>query len=231
MLRSIASQVCALGFAIAAGVVQAAPLVAIDVGHSLKRPGVIAASGAGEFELNRMLAKAVVERLRARNVATLVIGDDGKADVLTQRTAAARNASLFVSLHHDSVQPQFLDQVAQFSGFAVLVSRKNVAPDMSLACAQQVAQSMIAVGRRPSRYHAAQIQGENRPFADEQRGVHWFDDLVVLRTAIQPALLIESAVVVNAADERRVTSPEGRAKLADGIAGGIVACLGGGGVR
>lgn len=204
---------------------QGAPLVAIDVGHTLARPGVTAASGRPEFELNRSLAQVVVERLRTRGVPTILIGADGEANSLTQRTATARGAALFVSLHHDSVQPHYLNQVDRFSGFAILVSRKNADPRTSLSCAQRVGDALIASGRWPSRYHAEPIAGENRPFADEARGVHWFDDLVVLKTATQPALLIESAVVVNPADEQAAATPEGRARLADAIAAGVASCV------
>jgi len=40
---------------------------------------------------------------------TLLIGYDGFMSQLTARTAAARNADFFLAVHHDSVQPRFLE--------------------------------------------------------------------------------------------------------------------------
>ncbi len=41
---------------------------------------------------------------------------------------------------------------------------------------------MRASGLTPSRYHADPVLGENRPFADEANGVHYFDNLAVARS-------------------------------------------------
>lgn len=203
----------------------AAAEVALDVGHSRQHPGVISAGGTPEWELNRRLALAVAARLQTRGISHRLIGADGKMDVLLDRTEAAKNERLFISLHHDAIQPEWIRQAQRFYGYSLFVSRRNPQLDASLACARHVGDRLRAAGLQPSLYHAAPVAGENRPFADRPRGIHYYDGLAVLRSARQPALLIEAGVVVNPEDERRVTSAEGRERIAGAIAAAIADCL------
>lgn len=198
--------------------------VAIDIGHSFNRPGVTSASGAREFDLNKQLGDEVAARLASSKISTNIIGADGRMDTLTDRTAAAKSDLLFVSLHHDSIHHDWMPEAHQFKGFALFVSRKNADAAGSLTCARLIGARLIAAGFAPSRYHSFPIPGENRPFADQRYGVHYYDGLAVLRTANQPAVLIEAGVVVNPEDERRVTSAAGRARIASAIASGIADC-------
>jgi N-acetylmuramoyl-L-alanine amidase len=80
-------------------------------------------------------------------------------------------------------------------------------------------------GFAPSRYHADPVVGENRPFADEANGVHYFDNLAVLKTASIPALLFEAAVIVNRDEELRMRDPVVRQRIADSVASAAGACL------
>jgi N-acetylmuramoyl-L-alanine amidase len=85
---------------------------------------------------------------------------------------------------------------------------------------------MRRAGFTASRYHADPIVGENRPFADEENGVHYFDNLAVLKTAGIPALLFEAGVLVNRDEELRMRDPAVREKIVKAIVGGIGTCLG-----
>jgi N-acetylmuramoyl-L-alanine amidase len=209
--------------------------VALDVGHSRSRPGVTSAHGTPEFELNRALAFAVRDELEAEHVTVRMIGDGGDANDLRARSAAAAGADLLLSLHHDSAQPQYLEWTEvegarhrvthQFAGFSLFVSRKNPRLATSLACASAIGTALRDAGMRYSSHHAEKIPGEGRPFADEANGVYYFDDLVVLRTARVPAVLLEAGVIVNPADEVTVSAPETRKKIAKAVAGAL-RCLG-----
>ncbi|MFO1113593.1 MAG: N-acetylmuramoyl-L-alanine amidase [Rhodospirillales bacterium] len=77
-----------------------APLIAIDVGHSLARPGAISARGRPEFEFNRELAQVVERTLHGYGFRTLLIGDQGDRTGLSERTAAP--PAPFLSIHHDA---------------------------------------------------------------------------------------------------------------------------------
>jgi N-acetylmuramoyl-L-alanine amidase len=206
----------------ASGVSTAGPLIAVDAGHFPEKPGVIAASGTPELQYNLALAADVKDELEKAGFQVRLIG---QYESFGRRAREARGAALYVSLHHDSVREWLLPKAAKFSGYSLFVSRRNVQPDKSLACASAIGAQMRAIGLKTSRYHADRVLGENRPFADEENGVHYFDNLAVAHTPRMPSVLIEPGVVVNPTDERRVTDPAMRRKIAGAIAHGVSECL------
>jgi N-acetylmuramoyl-L-alanine amidase len=209
--------------------------VAIDTGHSAGQPGAYSARGVPEFQFNLALAKTLHSALLARNCKVTMVNEDGDIGALKDRTAKAGDASLFVSIHHDSVQPHYLEKWEfegadrhcsdRFSGYSLFVSRDNPFPGTSLQCASAIGAALQASGYAPSYYHAEPIPGENRPFADRANGVHYYDQLVVLHTAKQPAVLIEAGVIVNRESEHMLAMPETRQNIANAIAEGIANCL------
>jgi N-acetylmuramoyl-L-alanine amidase len=84
---------------------------------------------------------------------------------------------------------------------------------------------MRAAGFTPSRYHADRVLGENRPFADEENGVHFYDNLAVAHTARMPSVLFEAGVIVNRTEEARMRDPEVHRRIAEAIATGVRNCL------
>ena len=86
-----------------------AATVAIDVGHFIEEPGATSARGRPELDFNRELAAEIDSAVRSRGLGTLLIGADGFMSQLTRRTAAAAAADFLLSVHHDSVQPHFLE--------------------------------------------------------------------------------------------------------------------------
>ena len=94
----------------------------------------------------------------------------------------------------------------------------------SLACAKAIGERLLAAGETPSLYHATPIKGENRPLIDTRLGIHRFDDLVVLKTAPMPAVLVEAGVIANPDEEPRLQNPATITKIANAISEGIVAC-------
>ena len=199
--------------------------VAVDVGHSLLNPGVISVTGIPEFEYNRTLALKVRDLLLASGVVVRMIGERGDFDVLHERTLAARGVDLFVSIHHDSVQERYLPVADHFSGFSLFVSRNNPLVDKSRECASAIGAEMLKAGFTRSLYHADPVLGEDRPFADEANGVHYFDNLAVARTATMPSLLFEAGVLVNRNEEARLARPETQAAMANAIVQGVLRCL------
>ena len=212
-----------------------AAVVAIDVGHFIEEPGATSARGRPELEFNRDLALDIETAARARGLKTMLIGYDGFMSHLTGRTAAAAAADLFLSVHHDSVQPQFLeswefDQVERpfsdlHSGYSLFVSRKNPALKRSLACASAIGEALRGAGFTPSLYHADPIPGENKPFADKKNGVHYYDNLIVLKTARTPAVLLEAGVILNRDEEMRMRSQEVQKRIANAVGLGLERCL------
>ena len=209
--------------------------IGVDVGHYFAKPGVISARGVTEFEYNRQLSREVADALQLSGHKVLLIGADGLAENLGSRAPRAAGMDLFISIHHDSVQPRFLsiwevdgEQLHysdRFSGFSLFVSRLNGYTEQSLKCASAIGAAMRKAGFIPSRYHADPIVGENRPFADEANGVHYFDNLAVLKTASIPALLFEAGVIVNRDEELRMRDPAVRKRIVESIMAGAGACL------
>ena len=197
----------------------------MDVGHYSAEPGVISASGRPEFEYNLELARQVKSGLESLGLGVRLIGERGDYAVLHHRTRDAAGADLFLSIHHDSVREWLLPQAAKFAGFSLFVSRGNGHPDRSLACASAIGARLRAAGFTPSRYHADAVLGENRPFADEANGVHYYDNLAVGKTATMPSVLFEAGVIVNPAEDARMRDPLVQARIARAVAEGTRQCL------
>ncbi len=209
--------------------------IAIDVGHYHKKPGAISARGTAEFQYNLQLAQEIDTALRQAGHKTLLIGANGQAEDLGSRAPRANGMDLFISIHHDSVQPRFLEPWEfegetrhysdRFSGYSLFVSRLHPDVQASLKCASAIGAALKASGFTASRYHADPVVGENRPFADEANGVHYYDNLAVLKTARVPALLFEAGVIVNRDEELRMRDPAVRAKIVAAIVAGAGQCL------
>lgn len=213
----------------------AAPVVAIDVGHSLGKPGATSARGAPEFGFNLKLAEAIAAELEKSGVEIMMIGADGKADDLHARASQAAGAQLLLSVHHDSVQPKYLKRWLhngeerpysdRYQGYSLFISSKNPQEARSLNCAASIGRQLRRSGFRLTRHHSEPIDGEARPWADYSAGVHYHDNLVVLKTAEVPAVLFEAGVILNRQEERLLTQDRYRARMARTVARGVVKCL------
>ena len=181
------------------------------------------------------LAREIDNALRKRGYPTQVIGADGRMKSLWRRPRAARGAALFVSMHHDSTQAKYQSTWVhagteqrysdRFEGFSLFVSRENPAWRTALRCASAMGAALVKAGFRPSLYHADPELGENRPFADKENGVHYFDHLAVLRHATMPALLFEAGVIVNREEEIVLSDKKTQELIAGSVATGIAACI------
>lgn len=208
----------------------APPLVAVDVGHHLGAPGALGARGVTELEFNRVLAQEVVRALQALGLATRLINGDGTVTSLAARPAAAPEAALFLSIHHDSVpedelqwwtwEGQRLSYNDQWQGHSLFVSRRNRQPEASLLCASAIGARLQREGFTPTEKNA-----RRRPWADHANAVHWYDNLVVLHQARQPAVLFEAGVIKHRDEELLLADPARQARMAGAVATGIAACL------
>ena len=205
-----------------------AGLIVLDAGHTPQKPGAISLGGREELRYNLELSAAIARELERLGERVARVGADGEEISLSARATRHPEAELFVSIHHDSMQQEWIDagQRREFSGFSLFVSEKNPVYEKSIACAQAIGEALLVAGEKPSLYLATPIAGENRPLLDARRGVHRFDDLVVLKTASMPAVLVEAGVIANPDEEVRLASSETVHKLARAIAQGIRACRG-----
>jgi N-acetylmuramoyl-L-alanine amidase len=222
----------AVGLLLASSQLARAQRVAVDIGHTLAAPGATSARGRGEYFFNRELAHHLVAALRERGVSVQLINPDGMIASLRERPAQAaqHGADLLISLHHDSVSAHELvpwtwdgeprDYNDDFAGHSVFVSRENPALARSELCARVVGARLQRLGFVPTHKNA-----RRRPYADALHAVHYYDGLAVLRHATMPALLFEAGVVKNRDEELLLVDPVRQARMADGIATAIAACL------
>ncbi len=209
----------------------AAPLIALDVGHTLAEPGAISARGMPEFSFNLALAQTIHAELTEKKQQSLLIGADGDLRELKSRTreAQALGATFFLSIHHDSADERYLETwewagashrfTGRLSGFSLFVSRRNPAPQRSLRCASALGAALRQHGFMPTPHHA-----EKHEWADQTNGVYYYDNLVVLHTAASPAVLFEAGVILNPAEELRLQAPETRQSIAQALYDGLKGC-------
>lgn len=216
--------------------------VALDAGHTPGDPGSTSARGKREFDFNDRLARESLAALKSAGFArAFLVNPYGKELPLYSRTKIAdkQGAQLFLSIHHDSVQPHYLSSWThagadqkysdQFSGFSLWVSRTNGAAAASLATAQAIGAGLVRRGLSPTLHHAEPIRGESRTLLDGSRGIYGRDDLAVLRTSTPPAVLVEAGVIVHRAEEARLEQRAHRAKIAAAMVEGVAAaCMAGG---
>ena len=203
-------------------------VVAIDVGHTKKNVGAISARGVAEYEFNQAMATAIINRMQGeKNIRAFIVEANNGEISLAERTevASQNNADLFISIHHDSVQDKYLKfwdykskknhYSDEFDGYSIFVSQKNIHSNKSIAFAKMLGGQLRGGGFTPTLHHAEKVEGESRELLDESLGVYLFDDLVVLKTANMPAILLECGVIVNRKEELLVSGEKFRSEFAD----------------
>ena len=216
--------------------VAAAPLVAVDAGHTSAAPGATSARGIPERTFNLAVAERLVAALRQEGLRAALVGGGADVPAGERPALAARlGAAALVSIHHDSVQPRYLTSWTvdgalrtysdRFRGFSVFYSGAGARPEESLRLALRVGDALLALGLAPTLHHAEPIDGEGRPLVDPRRGVYRYDDLAVLRRAEMPAVLVECGVLVHREEELELSDPERQERLARALARAIVSAL------
>lgn len=208
----------------------AAPEVALDVGHDLKNPGAISARGRSEHEFNREFAGILSPLLRERGLAVSEINFDGTIANLQTRPRQAAGSDFFLSIHHDSISEQWLlpwvwegverTHTEVKRGFGIFVSAVNIDLAGSLRCASAMGAVLRRAGFMPTPWH-----GRKHIAADAENGVWYYDNLVVLKYARQPAVLFEVGVIKHREEELELSDPARQARMADALATGVAACL------
>jgi N-acetylmuramoyl-L-alanine amidase len=199
---------------------RAAFVIAVDPGHTRINPGALSARGIPEVQFNENLARFLVDELiRIGFSNTFVTNEDDSNISLRDRANLAnrRNANLFLSIHHDSVQPRYLSPWRYqgrhrfysdvFTGYSLFISERNGDGKGSMVFARILGSELRNNCFVPTLHHAEKIRGENRELVDQERGIYKFDDLVVLRSTQMPAVLIEAGLIVNRADEILLRNP------------------------
>lgn len=193
-------------------------IIAIDIGHSKNKSGAVSARGTEEYHFNRSIAIMLLEELFQDGFdKTFIINEKGIDISLIERTyiAKKKKADLFISIHHDSVQPDYLSFWIYkekklyfcdlFHGYSIFYSEQNIQSKKSLFFAHLLGTALRNNSFIPSLHHAEPIKGENRKLIDPEKGIYRFDDLIVLKNTKMPAILLECGIILNRNEEILLT--------------------------
>jgi len=194
--------------------------VAVDIGHTPNNPGAISARGVPEYLFNRHIAALLYQKLLRdpRFKGSFLINESGDDVSLPARAAIAnrQGAALFVSIHHDSVEPKDLSywryqgkslaRCDKFAGYSIFYSEDNGKPLQSLIFAVILGSEMLRQGFCPTLHHAEKFTGGDKDLIDRIRGIYKYNRLVVLRTTHMPAVLFECGVIKNSCEEVQLSN-------------------------
>lgn len=176
------------------------PLVVLDPGHGGSYQGA-EYSGIKEKDLNLSIALQTAQLLKDNGINVLMTRSDDSDIDLYARTGLANtaNATLFVSIHCNA-NTEHDDAL----GIYTCAYQKD---SEGWLLAQLLQQSMCAAANAPA------FDLEERP------------NLVVLRTSLMPAALVECGFMSTEAELALLVQPDYQARLAQGIADGILTYL------
>jgi len=212
--------------------------VILDVGHTAEVPGAMSARGVPEYAFNLRLATQIKQKLVdagfARTVLLVTAGPARQS--LVKRVALANRApaQLFLSIHHDSVptrfkqaweyegkQNQFSDR---FSGHSIFISNDNEHPKASLQFGRLLGNELKARDLHYTPHYKEPFMGSRqRLLVDAEAGVYRYDQLIVLRKTVMPAVLLEAGSIVNRDEELAMGSPERQAAISDAVTEAVAA--------
>jgi N-acetylmuramoyl-L-alanine amidase len=216
-------------------------VIAVDAGHGGVDPGASGKRGTREKNVVLEIAKALAARINAEPGMKAVLTRDGDYFIsLNERTLRARRAKadLFVSIHADAIANPDVsgssvyvlsDRGASSEAARWLAERENAADLkggiklddkdavlanvlLDLSQTASISASMVAA---ENVLKTLDLIGEVRKPRVQQAG------FVVLKSPDIPSMLVETAFISNREDERKLSLPAHRAKLANAIFAGI----------
>lgn len=172
-------------------------VVVIDAGHGLKDPGAPGFSpGLDERELNQAVAERLVAKLQAQGISALLVPDSSRSSLQARIDYAVNNnASLFVSVHHNTSPNKNASGVE-----AYYFSDQSKALASNVAAGISNATGFINRGAKHSTY-------------------------IVTKHQYFPAILAECGFLTNQEQYNKLIDPGYQDAIAKGITDGIVAFL------
>ena len=215
---------------------RAAFRVVVDVGHTVEKPGADSSRGATEYSFNLRLADEVQQALVTAGFEKTVrlITQAAPVRGLLERAERANSmhADLFISIHHDSVPDNLLETWEyegqqrsfsdRFKGYALFISNENGNRKGSLEFGHFLGEELEARGLRYTPHYTLPLMGRRRhELLDAEAGVYRYDQLVVLRKTLMPAVLMEAGSIINRDEELELATPERRAATSAAVAAAV----------
>ena len=199
--------------------------VLIDAGHGGNDPGYVGQGGVTEKELTLAVAQALRRRLKeTTGLKVFLTREDDRERSVPQRVrrAAEVEADLVLSIHGGvSFSPRA-------HGFEVFYAPAAAATPATDGIRLSSGRSSRQPAAAQSRYIGEAVaEALSETASSESRGVK-SAPVRLLRQLPVPGLLIEVGFLTNPAEESLLATDNYRMTLAEGIAGGVSAALGGG---
>lgn len=214
------------------------PLVVIDPGHGGHDPGATnVQTGEREKDVTLAIARAIRDQLvKSGRVRVALTRDDDRFLVLQERYGIARqlNADLFISIHADSADNAeaegatvyTLSETASDREAARLAARENRADILNGVNlggqSGDVSSILIDLTQRESMNVSANfarlLHREAASYMSFRTIYHRFASLMVLKAPDTPSVLFETGYLSNEKDAAFLSSREGRAAIARGVA-------------
>jgi N-acetylmuramoyl-L-alanine amidase len=216
-------------------------VIAIDAGPGGVDPGASGKRGTREKTVVLDIAKALAARINAEPGMKAVLTRDGDYFIsLKERTLRARRAKadLFVSIHADAIANPDVsgssvyvlsDRGASSEAARWLAERENAADlkgGIKLDDKDAVLANVLLDLSQTASISASMVAAENILKSLDQIGEVRKPRVqqagfVVLKSPDIPSMLVETAFISNREDERKLSLPAHRAKLANAIVAGI----------
>jgi N-acetylmuramoyl-L-alanine amidase len=216
-------------------------VIAVDAGHGGQDPGAIGRGGTREKDVTLAIARRLAKAIDAEPGMRAVLIRDGDYFItLGGRTRKARKlgADMFVSIHADSVRNREVtgssvyvlslrgasdeaarwlaerENAADLMGGVSLDDKNDVLASVLLDVTQKeavsnsvdAADSVLASLRRVGTVHSNRVRHAG---------------FVVLKSPDIPSMLVETAFISNASEERRLRDPVQQQRVAEAIRAGV----------
>ncbi|KAB2697521.1 N-acetylmuramoyl-L-alanine amidase [Brucella intermedia] len=210
--------------------------IMIDPGHGGIDSGAESLSGIKEKDLTLAFGQALRDRLaQDKNIKVLMTREDDTFLRLSERVRIARQheADLFISIHADTINQHdirgatvyTISDKASDSVARAMAERENKSDTLAGAAPEEqpeVTDILLDLTRRET--HTFSLSFAEKVIHSLQGQVnlinnpHRFAGFQVLRAPDVPSVLIEIGYLSNAEDEKLISNPEWRKKLADRLA-------------
>lgn len=208
-------------------------VIVLDPGHGGVDPGTHGPSGVEEKTVTLAFARELAKQLRAsgRYTVYLTRGDDTFIPLRGRVAfARARHADLFMSIHADSIQKKnirgmsiyTLSETASDKEAEALAQKENRADVIAgidlKGETPEVTDILIDLAQRETKNYSSHFARSIVSYAGQQTVMldpsHRFAGFAVLKAPDVPSVLVELGFLTNPKDERELTSPVWRRRVA-----------------
>jgi N-acetylmuramoyl-L-alanine amidase len=216
-------------------------VVAIDAGHGGQDPGAIGPTGKREKDVTLAMARELARQVNAiPGLKAFLVRESDVFIPLPMRAQRARaaKADIFVSLHADAAENRsargssvyVLSTKGASSQRARWLADKENAADLVGGVRLQQTENVLAGvlldlaqsgHMRASEDAANQVLGGLKRVGNNHKPNIERANFAVLRTSDMPAMLVETAFISNAEEEKRLVDPAYQRKVAGAVVDGI----------